>query len=430
MMRRLLRAAAVAAGSVLLGAATVASSSDLRSDRVVPATPGADIEHLPGILAAIERGEFGATPAAKQLARRGAMNFFTPFPGGNGRACATCHNPNDGYSISPQTVEARWQALQRARLKDADADDPLFRSIDADDGNDDYTLLRTRALFKVRVALPLRVRLVDAPGATHVRLSRAAPPLSMLAFTAPYQQDRTQATLEAQARAAVSEHMEASAAPSEDFLRSIAYFERGLFADAASRTIAAALTAGAPVPDVDPPLAPLEQRGKERFEFFCSKCHGGPAQVENRENRIFPPFDGSTNPASLNVGVSNPLPRGIDSPLHGAAFDLPVQRYAIDLPVGGSLPLTSSDPGTVLTESSALETVGGNHVFNRFDVPLLRGVNRTAPYFHDHRAATLEDVMRHYQRFFAFINEVRGFPLPKIPDEDIEPIVAYMRKAL
>ena len=130
------------------------------------------------------------------------------------------------------------------------------------------------------------------------------------------------------------------------------------------------------------------------------------------------------------MGVSNPLPRGLDSPVHGARFDLPVQRYAIDVPTGPSLPLASSDPGAVLTEASALETVGGNHVFNRFDVPQLRGVNRTAPYFHDHRAQTLEEVMHHYQRFFAFINEVRGFPLPKIPDEDVEPIVAYMRKAL
>jgi hypothetical protein len=38
--------------------------------------------------------------------------------------------------------------------------------------------------------------------------------------------------------------------------------------------------------------------------------------------------------------------------------------------------------------------------------------------------------VRHYQQFFQFINQVRGLPLPTIPDEDIEPIVAYMRKAL
>jgi cytochrome c peroxidase len=399
-----------------------------RGDAVAEAIT--ELEHLPAIRAAIERGEFGTSRAEKDAALKGAVNFFSPFPGGNGRSCATCHNPADGYSLSPAAVEARWRRLQAARRTDPKADDPLFRSIDADDGKQDFTLLRSRALIKVRVRLPPRVRLTDMPDATHVVLSRAVPALSMLKYTARYQQDRTIATLEEQARAAVREHMEASAPPSTEFLESVAHFERGLFANSAARRIAAALDAGVAPPDVDPPLTELERRGKDRFDFFCGKCHGGPAQVENRENRIFPPFDGSTNPTSINVGVSNPLPKGLESAIHGPAFDLPAQRFTIDLPGGGSVELLSSDPGTVLTDVHALETVGGNQVFNRFDIPQLRGVNQTAPYFHDHRAQTLEDVVRHYQKFFGFINEVRGFPLPKIPDEDVAPIVAYMRKAL
>ena len=47
----------------------------------------------------------------------------------------------------------------------------------------------------------------------------------------------------------------------------------------------------------------------------------------------------------------------------------------------------------------------------------------------DHRAKTLEEVVKHYQSFFFFINVIRGFPLPQIPDEDVAPIVAYMKKA-
>ena len=43
------------------------------------------------------------------------------------------------------------------------------------------------------------------------------------------------------------------------------------------------------------------------------------------------------------------------------------------------------------------------------------------PYFHDHRAKTLEEVVKHYQSFFFFINTVRGLPLPLIADEDIRP---------
>ncbi|MBB6092391.1 hypothetical protein HNQ60_001237 [Povalibacter uvarum] len=270
--------------------------------------------------------------------------------------------------------------------------------------------------------------MTDAPNATHVTVSRAVPALSGLQFTAPYQQDRTIATLEEQARAALKAHMQSSVEPTPEFLESIAYFERQLFANAGARRVAAALVEGLAAPEVDPPLTALEKQGKEKFELFCGKCHGGAAQVKNLENRIFPPFDGTTNPVSINVGVSNPLPSGMTSEIHGIGFDLPTQRFTIDLPAGGSVQLLSSDPGTVLTDVHALETVGGNQVFNRFDIPQLRGINDTAPYFHDHRAQSLEDVVRHYQRFFAFINEVRGFPLPKIPDEDVDPMVAYMRK--
>jgi hypothetical protein len=129
--------------------------------------------------------------------------------------------------------------------------------------------------------------------------------------------------------------------------------------------------------------------------------------------------------------ISNPPPSGFGpSPIHGPAFDLPTQRFTVLLPDGTSTVLESSDPGTVLTDARALETVAGNQVFNRFDIPQLRGINATAPYFHDHRARTLEEVMKHYQEFFRFINQVRGLPLPLIADEDLPAIVAYMRKAL
>lgn len=418
------------AKSVALVALLNVSLAGNAASRAADAFRVSELEHLPAVMASIERGEFGATPAAKNKARTGATNFFLPYPNGNGRSCATCHNPADGYSLSPDTVESRWQRLQAAREIDPDADDPLFRPIDADDGKQDFTTLRTRALVKVRVSLPARVRLADAPRQDTVTVLRSVPPLSGLKFTAPYQQDRSIATLEDQVRAALVAHMQVTAPPTDEFVESVAHFERGLYANAAARSVGQALDARMPVMTPDPPLSAVARRGKDKFRFFCGDCHGGPAQVDNRENRIFPPHDGSTNPHSINVSVSNPLPAGMTSEIHGPGFDLPAQRYIVAIPDGSSVELVSSDPGTVLTDVEALETVGGNQVFNRFDIPQLRGINQTAPYFHDHRAATLEDVVRHYQRFFAFINEVRGFPLPKIPDEDVEPIVAYMREAL
>jgi cytochrome c peroxidase len=422
---------------LLLTLAALGQGQARRQNSHIPEQLADDEAQLARALRDIDAADVALARAGQPRSRgdrmkvvRGALNFFRPFPGGNGRSCATCHNPRDGFSLAPATVEARWQRLQRARRHDPGVTDPLFRSIDADDGRDDFTLLRTRALIRVRVALPARVRLTDDPGATLVTLARAVTPLNMLKHTAPYQQDRSAATLEAQALAAVQQHMEPAAPPSKDFLESVAAFQRHIFSSADVRKLSAAIDAGRPLPNLDPPLTALERKGKEKFDDFCGRCHGGPAQVQNLENRVSPPFDGSTNPVSINIVVSNPPPVGFPASLiHGPTFDLPTERFTVDLPNGTSVILESSDPGTVLTDAAALETVGGNQVFNRFDIPQLRGINDTAPYFHDHRAATLEDVVKHYQSFFFFINVVRGFPLPLIEDEDVAPIVAYMRKA-
>ena len=187
-----------------------------------------DEAQLADVLRDIEAENLARAAAGQPRSRKdneklvsGAVNFFRPFPGGNGRSCATCHDPRDGFSLSPATVEARWQRLQRARRFNPDATDPLFRPIDADDGQDDFTLLRTRALVKVRVPLPSRVRLTDDPTATHVTLSRAVTPLNMLKHTAPYQQDRSAATLEAQALAAVNQHMEPTTPPTTSSSRAL-----------------------------------------------------------------------------------------------------------------------------------------------------------------------------------------------------------------
>ena len=91
------------------------------------------------------------------------IEFFTPHKSGNGRSCATCHRPEDHFGLTPTTVEARYQALQARRQYDPHADDPLFRSIDADDFDQDFTTLRTKALVRVVLPLPLNVTLADDP---------------------------------------------------------------------------------------------------------------------------------------------------------------------------------------------------------------------------------------------------------------------------
>ena len=47
--------------------------------------------------------------------------FFEPI-GGNGRACVTCHQPADGFSLSLETIQQRWA--------DTNGQDPLFDPVD------------------------------------------------------------------------------------------------------------------------------------------------------------------------------------------------------------------------------------------------------------------------------------------------------------
>jgi cytochrome c peroxidase len=75
------------------------------------------------------------------------------------------------------------------------------------------------------------------------------------------------------------------------------------------------------------------------------------------------------------------------------------RTYEITLPDGTKIRRTTDDPGRALLTGF----VGGpanSDDWNKFDMPGLRGLSKTAPYFHNNSAATLEDVVDHYIEFF------------------------------
>ena len=114
--------------------------------------------------------------------------------GGNGRACADCHMPTDSFQLSPASVEARFQLLQWRRRWNPDADDPLFRPIDADDfrtngdSAHDFSNLRQNGLVRITFPLPPNMRLIDpatnAPSdETFVDVWRSTPSVNDVALT-------------------------------------------------------------------------------------------------------------------------------------------------------------------------------------------------------------------------------------------------------
>lgn len=382
---------------------------------------------------------------------RDAIEFFRPHAGGNGRSCATCHRPEDGFALTPKTVEARWQRLQQRRKIDPSADDPLFRPIDADDFDSDFTTLRTKALVRVTLPLPANVKRGDDATATTASVRRAVPTVINAAFSAPFQHDGSHATLEDQALSAMRAHSQTSVDPSPQRLSRIAAFQRHLFSSRRIARMSNALDAGEVPPPSDGPLDVLQQRGRKTFEQFCATCHGGATQTQNSDGRFLPTFargpraSGGEAFVNIFVGTPRPPPPGLPPPappvprfFHGLpSAGLPEQAFRITLPGGAEVVQVSSDPGRGLVSGDLRE-------FGRFDIPTLFGISNTAPYFHDNSAADIDAVIAHYQamfRFLQFLDLEGGLFAPPangqgcernacgfapIPDDDVVALKAYL----
>lgn len=216
--------------------------------------------------------------------------------GGNGRSCADCHTAADNFQLSPTVAEERYQRLQRRRLWDRDADDPLFRPIDADDfrtnGNSasDFSNLRQNGLIRITFPLPANIKLIDPatnlPSAeTFVDVWRMVPSVFNVKLTGPdgqnpwprgpnptggYQLDGRRGTLQEQALGALMAHAQIQVAPNQRMLDDLASFQRVLFTSDGVRELADAVDAGTvPLPDPDPPLNALAAPDSPPRSLLC-----------------------------------------------------------------------------------------------------------------------------------------------------------------
>jgi cytochrome c peroxidase len=344
----------------------------------------------------------------------GAFLFFNEFPHveGNGRTCNTCHVAEDGFQLTPAHVEERWQALQKRRLHHPKADDPLFRSIDADDFDGDFTTLRTHGLVRVTIAMAPNVRVLDDPEARSVSLWRSTPTVFNVAITAPYQLEGRVPTLQLQALGALHGHAEIRNEPPAKLLDDVAAFQKLVFPDKHSFDVARAVQEGKPIPP-EPAVTGAAAQGKVVFDRECAFCHSGPAFNQSLIPGFFP---GNVT----DIFVSKPLPVFADPAKFPESPPLPVRLWAVTPPDGKEIVRPSTDPGKMLITGNPAD-------FNAFEFNQLRGISKTAPYFHDNSSKTLEDVGRHYQGFFAALSTL-GLPgfTAFIDDDEIEPLAAYL----
>jgi cytochrome c peroxidase len=398
-------------------------------------------------------GAFGcssSSPPARKIfprgdAMAGEMLFHDRAPAGlgsNGRACSDCHVDTSSFQIGPVDIEARFQQMTASGV-----DDPLFRPVDADDfveqgaSASDYSHLREDGLFRIRFNLPANIKLVDPAScmtagvaapcqtatsyavstATFTDVWRGVPSVFNVSVSGPdpaggawprgpnpqggYQLDGRAGTLEDQALGAFMGHAEATTAPSDQMLANVAAYEGTLLANP------------------EPALDALQTQGKMIFNRACGQCHNGP---------------GMSTPASGPLQVvryhddEESCPRPVDTitPARWSFTPCPPalarneRTYEIAFSDGYKLRRTSSDPGRALlsgyvvsgpplADGSCAHSPCGQDFeddWQKLEIAPLHGISKTAPYFHDNSAATLEDVVIHYEELFKHVSAISQPP--------------------
>jgi hypothetical protein len=353
--------------------------------------------------------------------------------------------PSESFQLSPTAARKRFDRLLAKRKYNTHADDPLFRPVDADDfrvnGENaaDFSNLLENGLVRVTMPLPANVKIIDtATGQpsddTEVDLWRAVMPVLNVAMTGPdgvdpiwppglprvpilgqdpngpnlqggYQHDARFATLQEQARGALLAHAQVTVEPPARMLDDLAAFQHTLFSSRGARRLADAIVSGSPyLPDPDPRLDELEQRGKEVFTRACAQCHGGALHPSTST----PDVTLVRPPQARYHAIQTACPR---PPTDGFApcpqrLNRNARTYRITLANGTTQTFTTSDPGRLLLTGQLAD-------LGIMDVTQLRGISRTAPYFHNNSAATLEEVLDHYDAFFRSV--ARRIPAPNLP---------------
>ena len=345
----------------------------------------------------------------------GKRLFETETFGGNGRTCQTCHSQATG-TVSPQDAQERFAK---------NPDDPLFVHDGSDDGLGHGTSrMRTDATVLMTIHMAPNVQLKDDPTARTVVLRRGIPTtINTPALDSVLMVDGRQPSLELQATGAILDHAQ-GAVPSLADLQAIAAFQKtnGFFSSPAVRRFA--LEKG------DAPALPKgetesEKRGRRFFEDvppdptdgfrpgLCAHCHSGP--LLNQTNQFAQLFIGLPIPAGqrfISVGVSE-INEGLN----------PRRTFIFNKGKLDEFVLESPDPGRALiTGVTAAQDPTLEHV-NAFKISPLRGIRRTAPYFHDNSAKTLEAVAAHYALFFQIVT---GGVINLSPQDQAD-IVAYMK---
>jgi cytochrome c peroxidase len=357
---------------------------------------------------------------ATTVSAKGSVNLtgeFFKVQGKNGQSCATCHIPEEAWSITPATLQRLFD--------ETDGKHPVFSPLDIDNQNMDvstkearraaYRMLLTRGLFRRGSAPPpnaeWEVIAVDDPHKLAnpnliVEWRRSMPTINFALGSSIINWDSANsrgtdqhAGLVGQTGRLITGALQGPPATPE-VINDIVDFETSLFTAQLTVTGVGRLDAdGARGGAEALSTMKKEEGGFNIFDAWTNSDNTGRAQIA-RGQEVFNSINVSHkscivchNSANNGTNIVNNLFNINSASAEARIPDLPLYTFR-NKRTGETIQLTDAGLGNI---TGLWEDLG------RFKTPTLRGLAARAPYFHNGIAMTLEDVVRHYEKHFGFV---------------------------
>ena len=339
--------------------------------------------------------------------------------GTNGRSCASCHIPEEAWSINPGTLQRVFHETKGTApvFNLLDADNPLTADVSTARGRRAaYSMLLSRGVFRRGGALKAEPRqwdliaVEDPHGfATLTRLvhwRRVMPTINFASGSATVNWDggNTLATqragLENQSRRNVLGPQQGLVPASAELVANIVDFESSLStAQLTVRGVGRLDAHGARGGPENLSFMPKLEGRFDLFDAWNGDHNRRRAQIA-RGQELF----NNTNPGGSRCGACHSSANN-GTNFNNLLFDI---RTASAAAATADLTLhtfRNRATGEIrqLTDAGRGNVTGLWNDLGKFKTPTLRALAARAPYFHNGIAATLEDVVHHYETHLGFI---------------------------
>lgn len=351
--------------------------------------------------------------------------------GTNGRSCATCHVPQDAWSINPGTIRRLFAGTGGTH--------PIFNALDANNPERDlstvearragYSMLLSRGVFRrggaPRAEREWDVVAVDDPhGFANVnrivQWRRVMPTINFHLGSATVNWDGgnsvgadQRAGLINQATRNVTGGQQGPPAPPEA-ITDIVDFESALSTAQNVSFAAGRLNGGGARGGAEALSQMTAFAGRfDLFDAWIDSRHPARAQIARGQELFNSPNAAGGSCSNCHNSANN------GTNIANLLFDIGTASASARTP---DLPLYTIRNRTTGEERQLTDTGRGNVTglwrdLGRFKTPTIRALAARAPYFHNGTAATIEDVVRHYEVHLGFV----------FTDQERNDLVAFLR---